>query len=82
MNEEQSKAVVIKIEWQGDKQTLNVSPTQTTDGITIFEIGRVDEELSQLRWSEDKWKQIWGNLSAEEIDLIGNAIHQHPELQV
>lgn len=55
-----------------------VTPTETTDGQPFY-ICKLGDQEAQLR-REDKWEQIWGELSPEQVDQIGKAISNHFDL--
>jgi len=61
----------------GQSKTITVKPDETSDGVEYFNCTSGDEQLTQIRVNEDqKWEQLWGELSDEDVAAIGEAIEQ------
>lgn len=59
----------------GADQIIQVQPDETSDGVEYFICKSEGQEITQIRRDEDnKWEQIWGDLSQEDIDSIGHQI--------
>lgn len=70
---EQSFELVISGQFDG--QPLIVEPHETTDNIPVYHCYIDGKNISQLRQEPaGKWVQIWGDLSAEIAQQIGEAI--------
>ena len=60
-----------------DKQVL-VRPEQTTDGIPVYHCFADGRSIGQLRReSTGEWTQIWGDLTPELIQQLGDSITTH-----
>lgn len=67
----------IVINLDGQSKTITVKPDETSDGVEYFICKSGDEEITQIRRDEDqKWEQLWGNLSDEDVATVGEAIEQ------
>ncbi|CAM4287888.1 hypothetical protein SAMN06265348_109140 [Pedobacter westerhofensis] len=67
----------IVINLDGQSKTITVKPDETSDGVEYFVCKSGDEQITQIRLDEDqKWEQLWGELSDEEVAAIGEAIEQ------
>ncbi|MET1054316.1 MAG: hypothetical protein ABWY16_03325 [Pedobacter sp.] len=67
----------IVINLDGQSKTITVKPDETSDGVEYFICKSGDEQLTQIRLDEDqKWEQLWGELSDEDVAAIGEAIEQ------
>lgn len=61
-----------------DGRTITVEPRETTDSIPIYHCYVDGKNISELRQEPaGKWVQIWGDLSAEIAQQIGEAIAKH-----
>lgn len=59
----------------GQERNLHVKPDETSDGIEYFVVFDDENELTQIRLeAEGKWEQMWGELSEEDVNTIGEAI--------
>lgn len=62
----------------GSTQTVQIKLTETTDGVPYYICLLGEKEISQLRRElEGGWKQLWGNLDAQDVAAIGKAIDTH-----
>jgi len=67
----------IVINLDGQSKTILVKPDETSDGVEYFICKSGDEQITQIRLDEDnKWEQLWGELSDENVAAIGEAIEQ------
>lgn len=67
----------IVINLDGQSKTITVKPDETSDGVEYFICKSGDEQITQIRLDEDqKWEQLWGELSDEDVAAIGEAIEQ------
>lgn len=65
----------IEVSFKGQQRSLHVKPDETSDGIEYFIVFDDENELTQIRLeSEGKWEQLWGELSEEDVNTIGEAI--------
>ena len=65
----------IEVSLNGQERNLHVKPDETSDGIEYFVVFDDENELTQIRLeSEGKWEQLWGELSEEDVNTIGEAI--------
>jgi len=65
----------IEVSLNGQQRNLHVKPDETSDGIEYFVVFDDENELTQIRLeSEAKWEQMWGELSEEDVNTIGEAI--------
>ena len=65
----------IEVSLNGQQRNLHVKPDETSDGIEYFIVFDDENELTQIRLeSEGKWEQLWGELSEEDVNTIGEAI--------
>jgi len=60
-----------------DKPVL-VQSEQTTDGVPVYHCFLKERSISQLRQEPSgEWTQIWGDLSPEVVQQLGDSIMQH-----
>lgn len=65
----------IEVSLNGQQRQLHVKPDETSDGIEYFIVFDDENELTQIRLeSEGKWEQLWGELSQQDVNTIGEAI--------
>jgi hypothetical protein len=65
----------IEVSLNGQQRNLHVKPDETSDSIEYFVVFDDENELTQIRLeSEGKWEQLWGELSEEDVNTIGEAI--------
>lgn len=65
----------IEVSLNGQQRQLHVKPDETSDGIEYFIVFDDENELTQIRLeSEGKWEQLWGELSEQDVNTIGEAI--------
>ncbi len=65
----------IEVSLNGQQRNFHVKPDETSDGIEYFIVFDGENELTQIRLeSEGKWEQMWGELSEEDVNTIGEAI--------
>ena len=58
----------------GESQEVLVSTSETTDGVTFYNCRINGNEITQIRKDEQVWKQIWGDISDEDVKALGEAI--------
>jgi len=59
----------------GEEKHLKVIELETTDGVPYYSCFIGDNEITQLRNEiYGKWEQLWGNLSSETVNHIGEKI--------
>gem|GEM_PF-971479 len=63
----------------GKRTQIEVSAAETTDGVTFYKCSTGSDEITQIRNDEGFWKQIWGDLSDEEVKSIGAVIDSYAE---
>ncbi|WP_223711518.1 hypothetical protein [Niabella beijingensis] len=63
----------------GKPTQLQVVSDETTDGITFYKCSSGSKEITELRYEEGYWKQIWGDLPDEEVKGIGAVIDSWQE---
>lgn len=66
----------VRAEVNGEEQQIQIKLTETTDGVPYYICLRDNQEISQIREEDGKWKQLWGSLNNTEIQVIGEAIAQ------
>lgn len=65
----------IEVSLNGQQRSLHVKPDETSDGIEYYVVFDDESELTQIRLeSEAKWEQLWGELSEEDVNTIGEEI--------
>lgn len=74
-----TKQFAIEVTIDGKRTQLQVTPAETTDGVTFYKCRAGDDEITQIRNDEGIWKQIWGDLSDEEVKAIGAVIDSYTE---
>jgi len=74
METAEGKNFTIEITTDGTAGPIHVNYKETTDGIPYYEFEFKGQKI-QLR-KDNKWEQIWGDLSPEMTDQIGAAIDQ------
>jgi hypothetical protein len=68
----------IVVNLDGQSKTITVKPDETSDGVEYFNCKSGDEQITQIRLGEDqKWEQLWGDLSDEDVATVGKAIEQN-----
>lgn len=73
MKETGNKNFSINVNIQGNPlENLEVKYRETTDGVPFYEC-QINDKKVQLR-KDEKWEQIWGDLSSEAINELGAAI--------
>jgi len=59
----------------GADKTISVKPDETSDGVEYFICSEAGQKITQIRLDEDnQWEQMWGELSQDAVDAIGEAI--------
>jgi hypothetical protein len=53
---------------------------ETSDGLPYYAL-QINGSEVQLRKDEDKWEQIWGDLSPETVEKLGQALSEHTDDQ-
>lgn len=67
----------IEANLDGGSKTIRVQPDETSDGVEYFICSTGDQQITQIRLDEDgNWEQLWGDLSQEDIDAIGERIKE------
>ncbi|MCD2425855.1 hypothetical protein LQ567_23935 [Niabella pedocola] len=74
-----TKQFAIEVTIDGKRTQLQVTPAETTDGVTFYKCMAGADEITQIRNDEGIWKQIWGDLSDEEVKAIGAVIDSYTE---
>ncbi|MCF3111732.1 hypothetical protein LL912_23290 [Niabella sp. CC-SYL272] len=74
-----SKQFAIEVTIDGKRTQIQVTPAETTDGVTYYKCMAEGDEITQIRNDEGMWKQIWGDLSEEEVRAIGAVIDSYTE---
>ncbi|WP_300597273.1 hypothetical protein [Niabella sp.] len=74
-----NKPFSIEATIDGKRTQIQVTPAETTDGVTFYKCTAGSEEITQIRNDEGFWKQIWGDLSDEEVKAIGAVIDSFAE---
>ncbi|MEE6186082.1 hypothetical protein PIECOFPK_01179 [Mycovorax composti] len=70
---------LIDAQVNGKSQRVQVTYTETTDGIPFY-ICHIDgQEITQIRKDENRWKQIWGDIAEADVKTIGEAIEAKSE---
>lgn len=60
---------------EGTDTTITVKPDETSDGVEYFICSAAGQKITQIRLDEDnQWEQMWGELSLEAVNAIGEAI--------
>mgnify|MGYP006871067728 CR=1 FL=1 len=72
--ENNGRAFSVQARVEGQMQEVLVLTSETTDGITFYNCRIHGNEITQIRKDEQMWKQIWGNISQEDVNAIGEAI--------
>ncbi len=72
--ENNGRAFSVQARVEGQMQGVLVLTSETTDGITFYNCRIHGNEITQIRKDEQMWKQIWGNISQEDVNAIGEAI--------
>ena len=67
----------VTINNDGYKEQVEIQYAETTDGIPYY-ICKMDGKEAQIR-KDDKWEQLWGDLSQDQVDELGKAITQYVE---
>lgn len=71
-------AFELRVQLQGKAKTLQIQPDETSDGVEYFICSEGDQKLTQIRLNEDgEWEQLWGELSQQDIDAIGQGIKEN-----
>ncbi|MGJ7032199.1 hypothetical protein [Niabella hirudinis] len=76
---ETGKQFSIEATIHGKRTQIQVTPAETTDGVTFYKCMAGSEEITQIRNDEGYWKQIWGALNSDEIVAIGAIIDSYAE---
>ncbi|WP_157558239.1 hypothetical protein [Niabella aurantiaca] len=63
----------------GKRTQIQVTPAETTDGVAFYKCTAGSDEITQIRNDEGFWKQVWGDLSDEEVKAIGAVIDSYQE---
>ncbi|SDC00846.1 hypothetical protein [Niabella drilacis] len=74
-----NKQFSIEATIDGKRTQIQVTPAETTDGVTFYKCSVGSGEITQIRNDEGFWKQIWGDLSDEEVKSIGAVIDSYAE---
>jgi len=65
----------IEVSVKGQQKNLHIKPDETSDGVEYFICFDDESELTQIRLeTEGHWEQLWGELSEEDVNAIGQAI--------
>ncbi|MGC4235842.1 MAG: hypothetical protein QM594_22920 [Niabella sp.] len=74
MENNDGRAFSVQARVNGQMQEVFVLTSETTDGVTFYNCRVNENEITQIRKDEQVWKQIWGNISQEDVNAIGEAI--------
>lgn len=74
MENNNGRAFSVQARVDGQMQEVSVLTSETTDGVTFYNCRIHESEITQIRKDEQIWKQIWGNISQEDVNAIGEAI--------
>lgn len=77
--EEHNPGFDITVQLDGESKKITVQPDETSDGVEYFICKLGNDQLTQIRLDDGKWDQLWGELSQEEVDAIGQGIQQEQE---
>ena len=68
----------ISINLDGESKTISVNPAETSDGVEYYNCLVGSKQITQIRLNENQnWEQLWGDLSDEEVNAIGESIEQN-----
>ncbi|WP_158796631.1 hypothetical protein [Pedobacter sp. L105] len=77
--EENNPGFDISVQLDGENKNITVQPDETSDGVEYFICKVGDDQITQVRFDNGKWDQLWGELSQEEVDAIGHEIEQEQQ---
>jgi hypothetical protein len=77
--ENNKKPFTIEATVNGKSQQVQVATEETTDGVDFYKCSINGTEITQVRKEVEGWKQIWGDLSQEEVNNIGIVIEAYIE---
>lgn len=68
----------IEVSLDQGTQKISVQPDETSDGVEYFNCKSGAEQLTQIRPGEGgAWDQLWGQLSQQDVDKIGEVITKY-----
>lgn len=74
MEDTNGREFIVEAKVNGQMQQVFISASETTDGVTFYNCRVNGNEITQIRKDEQVWKQIWGDISEEDVKSIGEAI--------
>jgi len=74
--EEHNPGFDITVHLDGENKTITIQPDETSDGIEFYICSLDNHQITQIRFDDGKWDQLWGELDQEDIDTIGLAVQQ------
>ncbi|GAB3421624.1 hypothetical protein [Niabella aquatica] len=74
MEDNNGREFSVQARVNGQMQEVWVLTSETTDGITFYNCRVNGNKITQIRKDEQIWKQIWGDISEEDVKAIGEAI--------
>lgn len=66
----------IHVNFENKDQLIKVKPEDTSDGEIFYTCNIDNKMITQIRFENDSWKQIWGELEEEKLSIIGEAIDE------
>lgn len=68
----------ITVQLAAESKTIRVQPDETSDGVEYFICYAQETKLTQIRLDQDgNWEQLWGELSQQDVDVIGQGIKEN-----
>lgn len=74
MEDNNGREFSVQARVNGRMQEVLILTSETTDGVTFYNCRINGNEITQIRKDEQVWKQIWGDISPEDVNAIGEAI--------
>ena len=74
MEDNNGREFSVQAKIDGTMQKVFILTSETTDGVTFYNCRINGNEITQIRKEDQNWKQIWGDISEEDVKSIGEAI--------
>lgn len=72
----QTDNFLVTLHQNGADQQVKVVIDPSTDDVDTYVCYVGDERITQIRKEGDLWKQLWGELSSEEVNKLGSQIDE------
>lgn len=66
----------VALKRNGESQQVKVVIDPSTDDVDTYVCYKGEERITQIRKDSQVWKQLWGELSQDQVDELGKQIDE------